>query len=109
MDVGASAAGDRGAAAQGAGEDRRRGCQEERGMSFIDVRQSSEQSQAARPACVASGMSRRGCHIERLCSMGIGSDTTYFIPPPPPPIDAQLGRIPAVHASAIAANHLNVR
>jgi hypothetical protein len=52
---------------------------------------------------------RRRCHIARLCSMGAGSDTTYFIPPPPPPIDAQLGRIPAVHTNAIAVNHLNVR
>ena len=44
--------------------------------------------------------------MERICSIRDGSGTTYFIPPP---IDAQLGRIPTVHASAIAANHLNVR
>jgi hypothetical protein len=48
----------------------------------------------------------RGRHIETISSRLKGSDTEYFIPPP---IDAQLGRIPIVHASAIVTNHLNIR
>jgi hypothetical protein len=47
--------------------------------------------------------------MERPCSIEIGSDTTYLIPPPPPPMDAQLGRIPVVHANATIVNHLDVR
>ncbi len=41
--------------------------------------------------------------------MGAGSETAYRIAPPPPPIDAQLSSVPAVHASAAVANHVNVR
>ena len=41
--------------------------------------------------------------------MEVGSNTLYRIPPPPPPIDAQLGRMPVVHASITTVTHLAAR
>jgi hypothetical protein len=61
--------------------------------------------QRRRAATQRSG--RRGHYIETISSkLKDRSGSAYFIPPP---IDAQLGRIPTVHAKAIAANHLNLR